>query len=135
MIYKLNTLPRYDSAKVVVHANEGEYGGSWIFDISEGDSVFDQTLGTPAVSINIMKADGAVYSDDVIDGMDENGRVTVTIVEQMTTCPGEAVAELVFTRTGMKKATANFVIDVERSPLNMGGYESESLINYVERNR
>ncbi|MBR3171963.1 MAG: BppU family phage baseplate upper protein [Lachnospiraceae bacterium] len=135
IIYKLNTIPRYDSAKTVVHANEGEFGGQWVFDIMDGDSPFDLTYGIPEVTINILKADKNVYSNPVARGMDENGRVIVDIKEQMTAAPGKAIAELVFERTGMKKATANFIIDVERSPVNMGGHESESLISYVERNR
>ena len=135
IIYKLNTIPEYYSAKTVVHANEGEFGGQWVFDIMDGDSIFDLTYGIPEVTINILKADGNVYSNPVPLGMDQNGRVIVDIREQMTASPGAAEAELVFERTGVKKATANFTIDVERSPVNMGGHESESLISYVERNR
>lgn len=135
IIYKLNTIPRYESAVTVVHANEGEYGGQWIFEVVEGDSIFDLSGGSPEVTLNILKADKNVYSNIVENGMDTNRRVAVEIVEQMTAAPGKAVAELVFTRSGEKKATANFIIDVERSPVNMGGQESESLINYVERNR
>ena len=135
IVYKLNTVPNYENAVQIVHANEGEFGGQWVFDIREGDTIFDQTSGVPEVTINILKADGNVYSYPVALGMNEAGRVIVDIKEQMTAAPGKAIAELVFERTGMKKATANFIIDVERSPVNMGGNESESLINYVERNR
>lgn len=135
IVYKLNTVPNYENAVQIVHANEGEFGGQWVFDIREGDTIFDQTYGVPEVTINILKADGNVYSNPVALGMNEAGRVIVDIKEQMTAAPGKALAELVFTRTGMKKATANFIIDVERSPVNMGGHESESLISYVERNR
>lgn len=135
IVYKLNTVPNYENAVQIVHANEGEFGGQWVFDIREGDTIFDQTYGVPEVTINILKADGNVYSNPVARGMNEAGRVIVDIKEQMTAAPGKAIAELVFERTRMKKATANFIIDVERSPVNMGGHESESLISYVERNR
>ena len=135
IVYKLNTVPNYENAVQIVHANEGEFGGQWVFDIREGDTIFDQTSGVPEVTINILKADGNVYSNPVALGMNEAGRVIVDIKEQMTAAPGKALAELVFERTGMKKATANFIIDVERSPVDMGGNESESLISYVERNR
>ena len=135
IVYKLNTVPNYENAVQIVHANEGEFGGQWVFDIREGDTIFDQTYGVPEVTINILKADGNVYSNPVALGMNEAGRVIVDIKEQMTAAPGKALAELVFERTGMKKATANFIVDVERSPVNMGGHESESLISYVERNR
>ena len=135
IVYKLNTVPNYENSVQIVHANEGEFGGQWVFDIREGDTIFDQTSGVPEVTINILKADGNIYSNPVALGMNEAGRVIVDIKEQMTAAPGKAIAELVFERTGMKKATANFIIDVERSPVNMGGHESESLISYVERNR
>lgn len=135
IVYKLNTVPNYENAVQIVHANEGEFGGQWVFDIREGDTIFDQTSGVPEVTINILKADGNIYSNPVALGMNESGRVIVDIKEQMTAAPGKALAELVFERTGTKKATANFIIDVERSPVNMGGHESESLISYVERNR
>jgi len=135
IIYKLNTVPRYDSAVTIVHANEGEYGGQWVFEIVEGDSVFDVSGGYPEVTLNIMKPDGNVYSNIVPNGMNSNRRVIVDIAEQMTAYPGKAIAELIFVRSGTKKATANFIIEIERSPVDMGGQESESLINYVERNR
>ena len=133
IIYKLNTVPRYEIAPVVVHVNESDYGDSWVFEIKDGDSVFDVS-GSPTVMLNICKADKNVYSDVVPGGIDETGHVTVPIEEQMTAAPGRAIAELVFMQNGKRKATANFIIDVERSPVSMGE-DSDSLINYVERNR
>lgn len=133
IIYKLNTVPRYEVATVVVHANEGEYGGTWKFEIKDGDSDFN-VINDPSVMINICKADKNVYSNAVPYGIDDTGHVEVTIEEQMTASPGKAIAELVFMESGMRKATANFIIDVERSPVSMGE-ESDSLINYVERSK
>ena len=55
IVYKLNTVPNYENAVQIVHANEGEFGGQWVFDIREGDTIFDQTYGVPEVTINILK--------------------------------------------------------------------------------
>ena len=145
MIYKLNTIPRYANAPVVVHVNENDCGGSWEFDVSDGDKPFDEsdyTYYPLLVDINIYKADKNIYSARVPDGISD-GKVVVPIEPQMTACPGMAAAELVISEdrpddpsyVGTRKATANFWLDVERSPLGMGGTPSESVLNYVELSR
>ena len=136
MVYRLNTIPRYESAVVVVHANENDFGGEWEFVLSDGDKPFTTTgfIYEPTVTLNIFKADKCVYSGEVEGGI-QDGKVVVTIAEQMTASPGRAIAELVISSNQMRKATANFIIDVERSPLSMEGVESDTMINYVESNR
>jgi hypothetical protein len=134
IVYRLNTVPRYDRAPVVVHANQYDSGGVWRFFVTDGDMIFNMINVT--VTLNIHKPDGTVYSGEVVGGISTSGYVNVPIEEQMTAAAGEAVAELVFVDDDdNRKSTANFVIDIERSPLDMDGVESESLINYVEGNR
>lgn len=142
--YKINTVPRYDYAETVVHVNENDAGGTLAFQVYEADELLDMggTYGTVTITLNIYKADETVYSEVVgesgsTSGFDtdnmEDGYFEVTVAEQMTAAPGKCIAEFVFVDgRGTRKACANFIWDVERSPLDMDGVESASTISYIE---
>ena len=147
-VYRLNCIPRYEYAETIVHLNQGEKGGKIGFVVRDGDVYipFGAYDGAGTIMLNILKADKTIFSDIVadVDSTDpdiynttemEEGYFEVTLKEQMTLAAGECIAEFVFLVGGIKKASANFIIDVERSPLDMDGVESESFVNYVEGNR
>lgn len=147
-VYRLNCIPHYEYAETVVHLNQGEKGSKIGFVVHDGDTYipFGAYDGAGTITLNIYKADGTVYSELVGDVLPsdssiydtaemEEGYFEVTLKEQMTAAAGKCIAEFVFATGSVKKATANFVIDVERSPLDMDGVESESFVNYVEGNR
>ena len=147
-VYRLNCIPRYEYAETIVHLNQGEKGSKIGFVVRDGDVYipFGAYDGAGTITLNIYKADGTVYSELVGDVLPEDssiydtaemeeGYFEVTLKEQMTAAAGKCIAEFVFVSGSIKKATANFVIDVERSPLDMDGVESESFVNYVEGNR
>lgn len=147
-VYRLNCIPHYEYAETVVHLNQGEKGGKIGFTVYDGDTYipFGAYDGAGTITLNIYKADGTVYSELVGDVLPddssiydtaemEEGYFEVTLKEQMTAAAGRCVAEFVFVSGSVKRATANFIIDVERSPLDMDGVESESFVNYVEGNR
>ena len=147
-VYRLNCIPRYEYAQTVVHLNQGEKGSKIGFVVRDGDVYipFGAYDGAGTIMLNILKADKTIFSDIVadVDSTDpdiynttemEGGYFEVTLKEQMTLAAGECIAEFVFLVGGVKKASANFIIDVERSPLDMDGVESESFVNYVEGNR
>ena len=139
-IYKLNTIPKHSYSPTVVHLNEGEYDFTIGFQLDDGDSYFAGAGWD--ITLNIYKADGNVYSALIGEpgsetGYDtsemEDGYFEVTIAEQMTSAPGKGVAEFVFTTGGGNRRTANIVWDVERSPLDMDGIESDSCVPYFEQ--
>ena len=147
-VYRLNCIPHYEYAETVVHLNQGEKGGKIGFTVYDGDTYipFGAYDGAGTITLNIYKADGTVYSELVGDVLPsdssiydtaemEEGYFEVTLKEQMTAAAGRCIAEFIFVSGNVKRATANFIIDVERSPLDMDGVESESFVNYVEGNR
>ena len=147
-VYRLNCIPHYEYAETVVHLNQGEKGSKIGFTVYDGDTYipFGAYDGAGTITLNIYKADGTVYSELVGDVLPEDssiydtaemeeGYFEVTLKEQMTAAAGKCIAEFVFVAGSVKKASANFIIDVERSPLDMDGVESESFVNYVEGNR
>ena len=123
--YNLNLIP--GDAPVVVPVNQYDYGYSIDFTVYDGDTVFSLT-GYTAV-INIGKADRNVYVGGTVTL--RGNTATITLEEQMTAAYGPCIAEIVFTNANGRRATANFILDVEKSPLEDGA-ESESVINYIE---
>ena len=123
--YNLNLIP--GDAPVVVHVNQYDRGYNIDFTVYDGDTVFS-LAGYTAV-INIGKPDKNVYTGGTV--VIRGNVATITLEEQMTAMWGPCIAELVFTNASGRRATANFILDVEKSPLEDGA-ESESVINYIE---
>ena len=123
--YNLNLIP--GDAPVVVHVNQYDRGYTIDFTVYDGDTVFS-LAGYTAV-INIGKPDKNVYAGGTV--VLRGNVATITLEEQMTAMWGPCIAELVFTNASGRRATANFILDVEKSPLEDGA-ESESVINYIE---
>lgn len=122
--YNLNLIP--GDAPVVVHVNQYDRGYTIDFTVYDGDTVFS-LAGYTAV-INIGKPDKNVYAGGTV--VLRGNVATITLEEQMTAMWGPCIAELVFTNSNGRRATANFILDVEKSPLEDGA-ESESVINYI----
>lgn len=123
--YNLNLIP--GDAPVVVPVNQYDRGYTIDFTVYDGDTVFS-LAGYTAV-INIGKPDKNVYAGGTV--VLRGNVATVTLEEQMTAMWGPCIAELVFTNSNGRRATANFILDVEKSPLEDGA-QSESVINYIE---
>ena len=123
--YNLNLIP--GDAPVVVHVNQYDRGYNIDFTVYDGDTVFS-LAGYTAV-INIGKPDKNVYAGGTV--VLRGNVAPITLEEQMTAMWGPCIAELVFTNSNGRRATANFILDVEKSPLEDGA-QSESVINYIE---
>ena len=127
--YKLNMIP--GDAPVVVPVNQYDTGYTISFELYNGNTAF--SLAGCSARIDIGKADNTIYSSG--DSVSLSGNtVTVTLEEQMTTMWGPCIAEIVVLTSTGRHATANFILDVEKSPIEDGA-ESESMVNYVEANR
>ena len=123
--YTLNLIP--GAAPVVVHVNQYDRGYTIDFTIYDGDTVF--ALAGYTASINVGKPDRNVYAGGRVTL--RGNTATVTLEEQMTAMYGPCIAEIVFTNASGRRATANFILAVEKSPLEDGA-QSESVINYIE---
>ena len=123
--YNLNLIP--GDAPVVVHVNQYDRGYTINFTVYDGDTVF--SLAGYTAIINIGKPDMNVFSGGTVTL--RGNTATITLEEQMTAMYGPCIAEIVFTNANGRRATANFILDVEKSPLEDGA-ESESVINYIE---
>ena len=123
--YNLNLIP--GDAPVVVPVNQYDRGYTIDFTVYDGDTVF--SLSGYTASINIGKPDKNVYAGGAVTL--RGNTATVTLEEQMTAAYGPCIAEIVFTNSNGRRATANFILAVEKSPLEDGA-QSESVINYIE---
>lgn len=127
--YKLNMIP--GGAKVVVPVSQYDTGYAINFELYNGNTAF--SLQGCTARIDIGKPDLVIYSSG--DSVSLSGNtVTVILEEQMTAAWGPCIAEIVVTTSSGRHATANFILDVEKSPIEDGA-ESESIVNYVEANR
>ena len=126
--YNLNLIP--GDAPVVVHVNQYDCGYTIDFTIYDGDTIF--SLNGYTAIINIGKPDKNIFSGGTVTL--RGNTATVTLEEQMTAAYGPCIAEIVFTKTDGRRATANFILDVEKSPIE-DGEDSETIINYIEAAR
>lgn len=123
---KLNLIP--NGASPVAHASQYDEGRSFRFDLFEGAAVF--TLdGTEVLECDIKKPDGNVVTVAVTNTSDSYIVVETTL--QMCACAGNSFGEIKITKGAKIIGTLNFILAVERSPLE-GGIESDSGIHNLQ---
>lgn len=120
---KLNLIPNGTSP--VAHASQYDEGRSIRFDLFEGAAVY--TLdGTEVLECDIKKPDGNIVTVAVANTSDSYIVVETTL--QMCACAGNSFGEIKITKGAKVIGTLNFILAVERSPLE-GGIASQSEIN------
>lgn len=123
---KLNLIPNGTSP--VVHASQYDEGRSFRFDLFEGTAVY--TLdGTEDLECDIKKPDGNIVTVAVTNTSDSYIEVETTL--QMCACAGNSFGEIKITKGAKVIGTLNFILAVERSPLE-GGIESDSGIHNLQ---
>lgn len=126
----LNLIP--GGVMPVIMINETDKGYQKEFLIYNGNAPYNVPSNVSA-TIRGTKRDGYGVTEaaDVTAG---SNVVRITVTEQMTAVPGKNIFELVFVDTnGLRVATANFIMLVERSALNANTVISESDIAYAEQ--
>ena len=126
----LNLIP--GGVMPVIMINETDKGYQKEFLIYNGNAPFNVPVNISA-TIRGTKRDGFGVTE-AADVTAESNVVRITITEQMTAVPGKNIFELVFVNTsGLRVATINFIMLVERSALNANTVISESDIAYAEQ--
>ena len=122
----LNLIPT--GANPVAHVSQYDEGRVIRFNLFEGSAVY--TLdGTETIECDVKKPDGNVVTLGVTNTSDSYVEVTTTL--QTCACAGESLADIKITKGAVVIATLNFILDVERSPLE-NGIESDSAIHNLE---
>lgn len=122
----LNLIPT--GANPVAHVSQYDEGRVIRFNLFEGSAVY--TLdGTETIECDVKKPDGNVVTLGVTNTSDSYVEVTTTL--QTCACAGESLADIKITKGAVIIATLNFILDVERSPLE-NGIESDSAIHNLE---
>lgn len=125
-VIKLNLIP--NGASPVAHASQYDEGRRFRCDLFEGAEVY--TLdGTEVLECDIKKPDGNVVTVAVTNTSDSYIVVETTL--QMCACAGNSFGEIKITKDAIVIGTLNFILAVERSPLE-GGIESDSGIHNLQ---
>lgn len=121
-VINLNLIP--SGALPVVHASQYDEGRTFRANLMDGSTVY--TLdGTEVLECDVKKPDGNIVTVAVTNTSDSYLEITTTL--QMCACSGESLGEINIKKDGVSIGTLNFILAVERSPLE-NGIESESAI-------
>ena len=112
----------------VLHASQYDDGRQWKVNLKENGE--DYTLSNETIVLDVRKGDGCAVTCAVAV---ESGKkyVILTSTEQMCAVAGQNLAELQITKGSMKIGTLNFILQVERDPLN-GSISSSSEIHDLQ---
>jgi len=125
-VIKLNLIP--NGASPVAHASQYDEGRRFRCDLFEGAELY--TLdGTEVLECDIKKPDGNIVTVAVTNTSDSYIVVETTL--QMCACAGNSFGEIKITKGAKVIGTLNFILAVERSPLE-GGIESDSGIHNLQ---
>lgn len=125
-VINLNLIPT--GALPVVHASQYDEGRTFRANLMDGSTVY--TLdGTETLECDVKKPDGNIVTVAVTNTSDSYVEIDTTL--QMCACAGDSIAELHITKGAQEIGTLNFILAVERSPLE-GGIESESDLHNLQ---
>ena len=125
-VINLNLIPT--GALPVVHASQYDEGRTFRANLMDGSVVY--TLdGTETLECDVKKPDGNIVTVAVTNTSDSYVEIDTTL--QMCACAGESLAELHITKGAKELGTLNFILAVERSPLE-GGIQSDSGIHNLQ---
>ena len=125
-IIKLNLIPT--GSLPVVHTSQYDDGRVFRAELYEGAAVY--TLdGTEVLECDVKKPDGNIVTIAVVNTSDNYVDVETTL--QMNACAGESFGELHIKKGAQEIGTLNFILAVERSPLE-NGIQSDSGIHNLQ---
>jgi len=122
--YILDMVP--GSIPVIVPISQYDNDFTIIFTLHASEGTFTVESGTTA-AIKGSKTDGNGYSATAALNISQK-TVTITGNKQMTACYGKQIFELTLTKNNKELSTANFILDVEKAPLDKDTLPSESVI-------
>lgn len=101
------------STPLVINANQYDQGETWVFTLYTEQGVRYTPSSGAIVGI---KSDGFVITN--AGTVNESGQVVIAETQQMTAAAGQAIFELKI--DGDTHGTANFIVQVEASPIENG---------------
>ena len=112
---RLDLIP--DGSMPVCHASQYDDGRVIRVNLTENGA--DYTLSDEVITLDVRKGDGCAVTSAIAF---ESGKKYVDIVttEQMCAVAGSNLAELKITKNGANIGTLNFILQVERDPLDEG---------------
>lgn len=122
-VIKLNLIPT--GALPVVHASQYDDGRTFRADLYDGAEVYHLD-GTETISCELKKPDGNIVTLAVTNTSESFIEIQTT--EQACAVAGESLAEVKIEKGADKIGSLNFILSVERSPIE-GGISSASEIN------
>ena len=126
-VINLNLIPT--GALPVVHASQYDEGRTFRANLMDGSTVC--TLdGTEVLECDVKKPDGNIVTVAVTNTSDSYVEIDTTL--QMCACAGDSLGELHITKGAQEIGTLNFILAVERSPLE-GGIESASDLHNLQQ--
>ena len=110
-----------------LHASQYDKSRTYRIDITENGSAY--TLdGTETLTINERKGDNCICTLDVVNTFATKSYIDFQATEQMCAVWGSNLCELRIIKGDVDLGTLNFILEVEKSPIE-GGIQSESEIN------
>ena len=124
--FNLDLIP--DGISPIVHVSQYDEGQLWDFNIVKGNQLFEIPLGSSITVQGTKKDDTGFQYPCSYSG----SKVNVTETKQMTIFAGDVKAELVIVNGDDRIATLNFIIRIERAPLNEDTTIRETMLPLIE---
>ena len=112
----------------IVHVSQYDEGQTWAFNIVKENQLYVIPTGSSVTVQGTKKDDTGFQYDCSFDG----STVYVTETQQMTIFAGDVQAEIVIVNGDNRIATLNFIIRIERAPLNENTTISETELPLIE---
>ncbi len=124
--FNLDLIP--NGISPIVHVSQYDEGQTWEFNIVKENQLYTIPAGS-SITVQGTKNDdtGFQYSCTY-----SGSKVYVTETQQMTVYAGDVKAELVIVNGDNRIATLNFIIRIERAPLNENTVISETTLPLIE---
>lgn len=124
--FNLDLIP--NGISPIVHVSQYDEGQTWAFNIVKENQLFEIPAGSSITVQGTKKDDTGFQYACTYSG----SKVYVTETQQMTIYAGDIQAELVIVNGDDRIATLNFIIRIERAPLNETTKISETDLPLIE---
>lgn len=124
--FNLDLIP--NGISPIVHVSQYDQGQTWAFNIVKENQLYQIPSGCTVTVQGTKKDDTGFQYACTYSG----SKVYVTETQQMTIYAGDVQAELVIVKDEDRIATLNFIIRIERAPLNETTTISETDLPLIE---
>ena len=113
------------ASPLTIHANQNDSGENWVFTLYDSNGA--KVIPTSGQIIGMKTDKHAIINAGTVNN---SGQIVITETAQMTAAAGMNIFELKFDSV---HGTANFIVDVERSPVDEGSDLSDSDISAINQ--